>query len=409
MPSANLLRIPDLAQEHFEEVCFFWDRLQMALYCPECSWKAYQELEGRFEAHVQCLLAVGDDLILSIKDGLVAEDRAISFAAGYALLRLKSPSAASVTMEAFRQADGEQLEGIRQALCEGPIELVEEQLRKTVATAAAPIAVAAMEALAYHSRLNLEAKRLEQFLSDDNPEVRAAAWRITGQINLARNQKLFETGFADKDLRVRREALWAAAWTQQKWLLAHCRSLCANPAPENWDAFLLLAILGRPEDLQRILALGRSTALGPKRFQIIGAYGHPEGIEDLIRGMESADPRSAVAAGAAFAKITGVDVESDTRVQLLPEDGHEPDDFEKEFLDEPKLPDPQRARAHWQSLREKFAKDTRCCRGLDVSAGAEPDVLDQLDMESRREACLRGKFEGKWAGTPMDLEHFSAF
>ena len=113
-----------------------------------------------------------------------------------------------------------------------------------------------------------------------------------------------------------------------------------------------------------------------------------------------------MAAGAAFTKITGCDIELDKRIQLPPEDGHEPDEFEKEFLDEAKLPDVQRARDHWQKVKDRFAKGTRWCRGFRSSQGAKSEILDQLDMESRWEGYLRAKFEGTWQGTPTDLERF---
>lgn len=406
MPAARARIIADLLEEHLEELDFLWNQRQGVLASPALTKREISDLDQRINAHVEGLLVGEEQTIPVVKESLAAEDSAVTFAAAYTLLRLQNPVAARIVSEAFRQAQEGQLEGVRQALCHGPIELILEDVYQAAETAAAPIAVAAIEALAYHSRINLESKRLEQFLTDENAEVRLAAWRISGEINVAPNQRAFDAGLGDKEARVRREALWAAAWTRQSWLPGHCRSLCANPVLENGDAFMLLAILGKPEDLQRVQGLGRCAALGPKRFQILGAYGHPEVVEDLIRGMESADLRSAVAAGAAFTKITGCDIESDKRVQLPPEDGHEPDEFEKEFLDEAKLPDAQRARAQWQGLKEKFAKGTRWCRGFDLSQGTKPEILDQLDMESRREACLRGKFEGSWGGTPIELERF---
>ena len=51
-------------------------------------------------------------------------------------------------------------------------------------------------------------------------------------------------------------------------------------------------------------------------------------------------------------------------------------------------------------------RSTRACRGFDLSQCATPEILDQLDMESRWEGYLRAKFEGAWQGTPMDLERF---
>ncbi|HXC36697.1 MAG TPA: hypothetical protein VNV43_12530 [Candidatus Acidoferrales bacterium] len=398
--------IPDLFETHFEELAFLWSQRRSALVSRRYSRNAFRDLEERVEAHVAGLLHSGEHIVPATKDGLSADDAAVAFASAYTLLRLKSPTTAYIVMEVFREAQEEQLDGIRQALCHGPIELVLEDLRQAAATASPTIAVAAIEALHFHSKLGPEAKHLEQFLSDENPEVREAAWRINGRIGFVQSQTQFEVALADNDLRVRRETLFSAGWTQQRWLPGYCRLLAANPTKENEDALMLLAILGKPNDLQCIQDLGRVTMLGPKRFQILGAFGHPGVIDGLIRELGNSDLRSAVAAGAAFTKITGCDVESDKRVQLPPEDGHEPDEFEKEFLDEAKLSDAQRALAHWQKVKDSFAKGTRWCRGFDLSQLAKPEVLNQLDMESRWGACLRGKFEGTWQGNPMDLERF---
>ncbi len=406
MKAPAITVIPEILEEHFEELAFLLGHWESAIRSAAWNRRSLKDLDERIEAHVEGLLAGGEETIPEGKGGLVNEDPMVSFAAAYALLRLQNPTAAQIVMEAFRQAQEGQLDGIRQALCHGPIELVLEDLRQAAAATLAPIAAAAIEALVFHSKLGPEAKRLEQFLSDGNPEVRRAAWRINSRIAFVRSQTQFETAFTDKDPLVRREALLSASWTQQKWLPAYCRPLSAKPTKENEDALMLLAILGKPDDLPSIQALARSTAFGPNRFQILGAFGHPNVVEGLINEMGNSNLRSAVAAGAAFTKITGYNVDSDKRVQLPPEDGHEPDEFEKEFLDEAKFPDAQRALAHWQKIKDRFAKGTRWCRGFDLSQGAKPEILDQLDMESRWQACLRGKFEGTWQGNPMDLERF---
>lgn len=398
--------ILDILQEHYEELQRLWLERQTAVRSAAYKLRALADLEDRIAAHVDGLVVAGPHSVPLLREGLAAEDAMVSFAAAHSLLTSKIPAAIRMVAEAFRQAQDGQLDGIRQALCYGPIELVLEDLRQASTTGPAPIAVAAIESLAFHARLGPEAKRLEQFLADENSEVRRAAWRINGQVGFVRNQQSYDAAFNDKNSRVRHEALYAAGWTQQKWLLPHCRSFAANPTPENWDAVVLLAILGKSDELQRILSIGKRADLGPKRFQILGAYGHPESVEELIRGMESSDLRSAVAAGAAFTKLTGCDIESDKRVQLAPEDGHEPDEFEKEFLDEAKLPDVQKARAHWAKVKPQLSRFTRVCRGFDLSQGAKPEILDQLDMESRWETCLRGKFEGTWQGGPFDLEKF---
>src|SRR5207249_9396456 len=101
----------------------------------------------------------------------------------------------------------------------------------------------------------------------------------------------------------------------------HCRTLvkAPKPAPEAPDALRLLAILGGPEDLGAIRDPRWAEQLGATWFDVLGSSGQPGVIGDLVRGMENPNPRLAVAAGAAFTKITGCDVESKTRVPLPPE------------------------------------------------------------------------------------------
>ena len=159
-------------------------------------------------------------------------------------------------------------------------------------------------------------------------------------------------------------------------------------------------------DLNRILAVAGTTELGPGRFRVLGAFGHPQVVELVLENIKSEDPLTTVAAGAAFKKITGMDIESDRRVQILPEDGSEPGEFEQEFLDEVTLPDPEAAQAHWQEVREEFSAGTRWCNGRNLTQTAGEEILDQLDLESRWEACLRGRFEGTWRHGLADFETF---
>lgn len=398
--------IPDILDEHVETLQSLWVQRQTALRSAGWFLRGLADLEERIAAHTDGLVLAGDFAFPVLQEALVFGEFPAALTATYALLKTESSNAARLVLCAFHEASGEALVGITKGLSYGPAQLTHKELKNAMVSGPPSVAIAASEALAFHSQLGPEAKRLEQLLSDENFEVRQAAWRINGQVGFVRNQQSYDAAFNDKNSRVRREALYAAGWTQQKWLLLHCRSFAANPTPENWDAVVLLAILSKSDELQRILSIGKRADLGPKRFQILGAYGHPESVEELIRGMESSDLCSAVAAGVAFTKLTGCDVESDKRVQLPPEDGSEPDEFEKEFLDEAKLPDVQKARDHWAKVKPQLSRFTRVCRGFDLSQGAKPEILDQLDMESRWETCLRGKFEGTWQGGPFDLERF---
>ncbi|MHC4546507.1 MAG: hypothetical protein ACYSYL_18670, partial [Planctomycetota bacterium] len=389
-----------------------WGQRQEALRSPEYTLPELRELEERIEAHVQGLLVGGENTIPFIEEGLSQDDPQLAFAASYILLRLNIESTARQVMEAFLQAEGEQLDGIGQALCHGSIDMVIEQLKEALASGPAPVAVSAAEALAFHKKLDLKTPRLAEFPQDENANVRRAAWRLImlgsthGPLSPDISAQLSEAAMNDEDPTVKRQAIYTAAWTRQQWLLEHCRKLSNEPSPDNWDAILLLAILGKPSDLERILVIAKATELGPQRFLILGAFGHPNVVEILLQAMQSEDSLTAVAASEAFTKITGADIESDQTVQVPPEDGSEPDEFEQEFLDEVTLPDPASARNHWQEVKDNFSSGTRWCRGSNLTQPAGKEVLDQLDLESRWQACLRGRFEGTWQGNLIDLEQF---
>jgi FHA domain len=167
-----------------------------------------------------------------------------------------------------------------------------------------------------------------------------------------------QKALGDDDPVVRRNALLAAAWTGRRWLLEHCRGLCSPPLPEHWEALLLLAILGEPADLARILAIGRAAELGPKRFEVLGAFGHPEVVNDLIVGIGNADAAIAVAAGKAFTKITGVDISSEAE-SASTSDQSPPAESEQGVVEGTALPSAEVAVREWRKLKGKFSAGQR--------------------------------------------------
>ena len=70
---------------------------------------------------------------------------------------------------------------------------------------------------------------------------------------------------------------------------------------------------------------------GPQRCALAARSGHPSAIEPLIELMSDPDALTAAAAGTAFTRITGLDIEA--RRQRLPTSA-DADDFEREFADE---------------------------------------------------------------------------
>lgn len=169
----------DILEEHFEELEFLWQQRQEALRSPEYTLPELAELEERIEAHVDGLVLAGEAAIPVLEAGLAGDDPLIVFSAAYPLLRLDRDDAAKLVMQTLQEAQGPQLDGLRQALCHGPLQRIERSLHEAVKSASAPVAAAAAEALAFHSLLDAQNTRIADFLADADPQVRSSGWRIT--------------------------------------------------------------------------------------------------------------------------------------------------------------------------------------------------------------------------------------
>ena len=120
--------------------------------------------------------------------------------------------------------------------------------------------------------------------------------------------------------------------------------------------------------------------------------------------MCSDDVHDAHSAGLAFAKLTGADIDSSGRVELPPEDGTEPDEFEQEFLDRVFLPDTEKTKQHWDTVRDELLDFERIRGGQDIS---EPcDRANTLDLEGRWIVSLRERYHGRQKATQGELLEF---
>ncbi len=177
--------IPEVYVRHLEEFQFLWERRRTALRSPERTSRDVAELEERITAHLDGLRLADDAAIPVLEAGLIGDDPSGVFTSAYVLLSLRDHTAAERVMEAFQSAEAEKLDGFREALCQGPIEMIEPALRDAVASAPAPYAAAALEALAFHHRPDPGMDRLVEFLQHESPRVRCIAWRIMALMGTA--------------------------------------------------------------------------------------------------------------------------------------------------------------------------------------------------------------------------------
>jgi uncharacterized protein (TIGR02270 family) len=174
--------ILEVYTEHLEEYQFLWGQRAVALRSPDYTTRDVNKLDDRIKAHVEGLLLGGEAAIPLLEQRLAGDEPLAVFAAAYTLLQMKGSAADRVT-EAFFNAEAERLEGFRQALCHGPIDLVEGRLREAIGSAPAPVAAVAWEALLYHGGRENQPARLEELLNHENPAVRCAGWRIVALLD----------------------------------------------------------------------------------------------------------------------------------------------------------------------------------------------------------------------------------
>jgi uncharacterized protein (TIGR02270 family) len=401
----KLTYIPDIVEEHYDELQFLWTQRRNALRSPAYTERELLMLEERIEAHTQGMLVLGERILHMLERGLAGDDEMPAFAAAFALLRLATPDALRRVVEVFATSEGTKVHGLRDALAHGPSTPLQSQLTSIFSSAPPAVAAAAGEVLAFQG-VSPVAQHLDRLIRAEDPAARAGAWRIVTYCGLSVPTEWYQAALRDDDPGVASAALIAAAWTRSPAFVAHCRTLAAQPTPEAIEPLTMFAAVAPPDEYQLVGAVAAHAAAGPTRFRVVGAFAHPYFIEFLIGQMANADPAHAAAAGAAFQKMTGRSVESNRRTKVSADGKPPADEFDEEFQDEVFLPDAALAHKYWQELAPRLAQSPRICRGMDVAKALSREEFASLDTDSRWEYCLRARITGGWQGTPLVLERY---
>ncbi|HUG39996.1 MAG TPA: HEAT repeat domain-containing protein [Longimicrobiales bacterium] len=396
-----------LWEQHLDEVGFLFGQWRAALADSDHTIGSVGELEERIRAHLEGVRVPGEQAIPPLVEALEGDDPDLAFSAAYALASRGDEPAAELVVGAFEAADPEAIQPLALALAYSPLpQPLLARLRTQLGGEAPGRAIAAAEVLAFHRALELSGAELRYFLEHEDPAVRTRAWRLAGLVGAAVPAKAYAAALQDEDPAVGHAALEAGAWCGEAGVLPALRQIAAAPTPERLPALRLLAALGGPGDVPIMERIAASAALGPERFRVLAAYGHPRLVEPLIAALGDEDPKTAAAAGTAFERLTGVDIASNETATERPPEGAEPDEFEAEFLEEVVVPDPELARQAWRRLEPTLGGAQRLCRGVDLAGRIDAAALETLDMESRRDLYLRARLSGAWKGTAVQLEVF---
>src|SRR5688572_5150769 len=179
-PVAKLSFIPDIVEEHYDELQFLWTQLRNAISSATHTARELAMLEERIEAHAQGMLVIGQRIAEFVEPGLTGEDEMPAFAAAVALLRLATPEPLIRVLDAFESGKGKKLDGLRDALAHAASLPLAPQLTSLFLSAAPPIGAAAGEALVFHGVLTPLAQHLERFIRAEEPNARASGWRLAG-------------------------------------------------------------------------------------------------------------------------------------------------------------------------------------------------------------------------------------
>ena len=415
MAAPPLAFLPDLLEIHFGELQTLWARRRDALRSPAHTLRTLRLLDERIAAHTQGLLAVDPRATRAlVEPALAGDSRDAACAAAHVLLRLGDAEAARLVARAVARADaytdGRAAPGLAEALVHGPAAAV-EPLYAALAAEGAPAAMAvATEVLAARGALRggQADAALATLVGDDAPAVRAAGWRAAAQLGARRPPAEYAAGWQDDAPAVRLAALEAAAWAGEPAVLDYARAAAARTPPGPLDALRLLAELadaGDGADAERVAAVAVAAATAapgarPAHVALLGTLGSPEAVPWLVARTADADPRTAAAAGRAFARLTGVAVDRPDAYVPLPGDL---DPFDAEFADAVPLPDPARAAAVWAGFPATLREAPRLAAGVDVSGPPDAAGLEAVDLDARRAWCMRARFRGRWAGTPAAL------
>ena len=402
MPAARARHIPALLDIHAEDLAFLWSQRREALGSRKHTLREYAELNERIEAHVQGLLiAPPDALVAMMQPRLAAPDRDEVFAAAYALLHLNERESTHLVVIEFSRATGATLAGLRDAFSVAPHALFAAEMQSALDKSKPTTAISAAVVLANQRLLDAQSPRLTALLEDADDAVCELAWRTAALVDAARRlpepNRRFNHCLAHAAPAVRSAGWATAAWSAQAPALPLLRHFVGKG-----DAVALhwLAVLGNAEDCallhQSALALDDAAT----HCELLARYGHPSSIDLLLPMMEGADLALAAAAGQAFTRITGVDIQGRRTTLPVSDDA---DDFEREMAPDIWLPDVVKARAAVERHGARWAEGSRWCCGHRIDIEIGRDLLAQLDLEARWDCAARAAMAGRPVSAPRPI------
>lgn len=403
----RLRYIPELIDVHAEDLAFLLGQRRKALQSPRHSSAQYLDLNERIEAHLQGLsIPPPAEIAARLGPWLASADRDEVCASALAMLRQADPAVEQALLTRFANAVGPRLLGLRDALSACLTDSRQDAMQHLMRLGPPPLASSAAVVLANHGWLDPAALRLDELLLDADAGVAGLAWRAASRADVAAriddpSRLPFDRPFAAA-LAHESPALRSSAWEALVWSGRPGAVDALRGAVQRGDAAAAawLAIVGDEDDAPLIQQAALSTGDPEARCALIARYGHPSGLNALVRWMDPGNVALAVAAGQAFRRITGVDVNGQRVTMPVPDDA---DEFTREMAPLVWLPDATQAHSLMLLHGPDWFEGTRWCEGRRLDQGLDREQFRMLDMEARWDVAARAAADGQPVSTPCPI------
>ncbi len=172
----------DILVEHLEEIEFLWAQRSAAVKAADYRFHEILELDDRIDAHLQGLLVGGDQCVQFAEPMLVDEDRFVAFAGCWCLARL------GIFQPILDSLEECNLDAVADALCHADVGSIRNELIAAYSDGTPHIASAIALVLATHD-IPVQPDRVEEFVCDDDAQVRRRGWLIASRMNDAKESR----------------------------------------------------------------------------------------------------------------------------------------------------------------------------------------------------------------------------
>lgn len=369
--------MPDLVEEHFDELDFLWEVREANLRTPDWSLADLAWHEERAEAHLDGLRLAELHAIDLALPRLGSGEMSTALAATLVLCAAASDDLLQPIVGALRTADPPVVDGIRRALRHGIPDPLWSVLRDLATGDDALRAATANDVLAFVGAGDVDLGDLSRH---QDPAVRTLALGAAGRLGAIRAADV-EAALQQAEPAVRRAALQAAARCGLPTLAGLCRTTATRHTDPDPEALAMLGALGDPADEALLRAAMQRPELAKTAVQALGALGRTSAVPLLLE--LARDPVLGVTAAFAYQRITGCrDVFGNKPWPPPPvADGED----EREDLP----PDPDRMAADWRTRGASMAPDRAWQFGRVIDGDRLPACFDELPLHARVDVYLR--------------------